>query len=72
MGGSRRGLRLAEMLESVAPIDANEQFTWAGRRTRLPLWRNKLPITAVQFLDSEVLPTFEALGAHRRPARLRR
>ena len=37
-------------------IDCHARFAWAR------LYPNKLPITAVQLLDSDVLPTFEAHG----------
>lgn len=38
-------------------IDCHARFAWAR------LYPNKLPVTAVQLLDSDVLPTFEAHGA---------
>ena len=38
-------------------IDCHARFAWAR------LYPNKLPITAVQLLDNDVLPTFEAHGA---------
>jgi transposase InsO family protein/transposase-like protein len=38
-------------------IDCHSRYAWAR------LYPNKLPITAVQLLDAEVLPTFEAHGA---------
>jgi transposase InsO family protein/transposase-like protein len=38
-------------------IDCHSRYAWAR------LYPNKLPITAVQLLDSDVLPTFEAHGA---------
>ena len=38
-------------------IDCHSRFAWAR------LYPNKLPVTAVQVLDHDVLPTFEAHGA---------
>jgi transposase InsO family protein len=38
-------------------IDCHARYAWAR------LYPNKLPLTAVQLLDAEVLPTFEAHGA---------
>lgn len=38
-------------------IDCHSRYAWAR------LYPNKLPVTAVQLLDAEVLPTFEAHGA---------
>jgi transposase InsO family protein/transposase-like protein len=38
-------------------IDCHSRYAWAR------LYPNKLPLTAVQLLDAEVLPTFEAHGA---------
>ena len=38
-------------------IDCHSRFAWAR------LYPNKLPVTAVQLLDHDVLPTFEAHGA---------
>jgi transposase InsO family protein len=38
-------------------IDCHSRYAWAR------LYPNKLPITAVQLLDADVLPTFEAHGA---------
>jgi transposase InsO family protein len=38
-------------------IDCHSRYAWAR------LYPNKLPVTAVQLLDGDVLPTFEAHGA---------
>ena len=38
-------------------IDCNSRYAWAH------LYANKLPVTAVQLLNNDVLPTFEAHGA---------
>ena len=38
-------------------IDCHSRYAWAR------LYPNKLPVAAVQLLDAEVLPTFEAHGA---------
>jgi transposase InsO family protein/transposase-like protein len=38
-------------------IDCHSRYAWAR------LYPNKLPVTAVQLLDNDVLPTFEAHGA---------
>ncbi len=39
-------------------IDCHSRHAWAR------LYPNKLPVTAVQLLNNDVLPTFEAHGAH--------